>query len=160
MKTFECKPNYVVTCAIIAISLIFTGCGKLGGKFPPDVYVVREGSFAINPSVKVGDAFDQFFTNGKWNYFKSTNNERIVEFAGEFMLSEHPDLMFMQLYTGNLEVLKKNSDKVPAKIGIQFVLDGANFNIRHMEINGVTMDNFTILTMVEKIVNSYKAIPR
>lgn len=160
MKTFECKPNYFVTFAIIAVSLIFTGCGKLGSKFAPDVHFVREGSFAINQSVKVGDAFDQFFTNGKWKSFKSTNNERIVEFTGEFMLSEHPDLILTQLYTGNFNALSKNSKDVPAKTMIQFVIDGGGFNIRYMEINGVTMDNFTILTMVEKVINSYKAVPR
>ena len=158
MKISNSNLNYLAVSMLIVTSLIFTSCGKLS-EFPPSVQIVREGSFAINQSVKVGAAFDQFFRNGQWNYFKSTNNERIVEFIGEFMLSEHPDLMFIQLYTGNLEALKKSSDKVPAKIGIQFVLDGANFNIRHMEINGVTMDNFTILTMVEKIVNSYRAVP-
>ena len=158
MKIFDSKRNYLAVSMLIVASLIFTSCGKLS-EFPPSVQIVREGSFAINQSVKVGAAFDQFFRNGQWNYFKSTNNERIVEFTGEFMLSEHPDLMLMQLYSGNFNALNKNSDKVPAKIGIQFVLDGKNFNIRHMKINGIAMDNLTIFTIVEKIINSYKAVP-
>ncbi|MBR6012212.1 MAG: hypothetical protein IK062_00340 [Selenomonadaceae bacterium] len=158
MKIFDSKLNCLVILMLMTVSMTLAGCGNLG-KFPPNVQVVREGSFNINKSVKIGVAFDQFFKNGQWRYFRSTNNERIVEFTGEFMLSEHPDLMLMQFYTGNFNALNKNSDKVPAKTVIQFILEGETFNIRHMEINGVTMDNLTILAMVEKIVSSYRAVP-
>lgn len=69
----------VIVSALMAVAL-FVGCA--GGGYDKNVLMVREGTMNMNPSVPVGKAFDQFFANGKWQSFTSTENELIVEFNG------------------------------------------------------------------------------
>lgn len=118
--------------AMFALFVIMaTGCG--GDNYDQHVLSVREGTFHMNPNVPVGKAFDQFFANGKWKSFISTENERIVEFNGE-----------CSWYNA------------PADMKIQFNVDGKSFILRYVDINGVQMDFLDSTAIVEKVLSEYK----
>lgn len=65
---------------ILCLALtFFSGCDS-NNKY---VHLVQNGTMTVAPNVKIGEAFDKFFANPKWKYFKSDNNLKTVEFNGE-----------------------------------------------------------------------------
>ena len=162
------KRFYLMFAALIVTSLLSSGCSqKTLRDF--DVYVefVRQGSFNINPSIKVGNAFDQFFKNGRWHSFKSTDGSPIVEFNGEVMNPSIKSELNLALSLYNIATLNLNGlrdtnakDKnQEMKIMMQFTINEENFNIHYMEIDGVPMDQLMIEAVVEGILSDYKIIP-
>ena len=74
------KRFYLLFTIIIVTSLISSGCSQKKLK-NFDVYVdfVRQSSLNVNPSIKIGNAFDQFFKNGIWHSFTSFVDGTVVE---------------------------------------------------------------------------------
>ena len=70
------KQRYLmVFIALLTLSsVMFSGCSLLEDKH---VTLVKEGTMEIVPNVKIGKAFDQFFSDGKWEYFVATDNSMV-----------------------------------------------------------------------------------
>ena len=87
-----------------------------------------------NYGITYGDAFNKFFTNPKWSYFKADSGENVVEFTGGFS------------YSGS-----------PATAKIQFVVDvSANtLEVYHLSINGEAQNRLMLAALVKKVFESY-----
>lgn len=116
--------------SLIVVGISATGCGD---SYDKNVLVVRNGNFYMNPNVPVGKAFDQFFANGKWKSFTSTENETIVEFNGECTWYN-----------------------APAQMTVQFNVEGTDFILRYVDINGVKMDFDESIGIMDKVLSEYK----
>ena len=158
------KGFYILFVAFFIISsLLFSGCGK-NSLNDMNVEFLRQGSFQVNPTIKVGNAFDQFFTNGKWHSFKSTDGARIVEFSGDIVSQESKAAIAMlQITTGNLNSNFKDStlenQNKSMKVVVQFIINGQNFDTQYLEIDGSPMNQLMILSMIEKILSDYRMVP-
>ncbi|MFV0618865.1 hypothetical protein ACE418_13325 [Megasphaera sp. WILCCON 0056] len=120
--------GFIVVLLLTALSL--GGCGQ---SYDKHVQMVRNGTMQISPNVQVGPAFDQFFADGKWEYFKATDNSQVVQFTGECTW-----------------------ENKPAKAKIQFILkNDKSFELGHVDINGVSLNKLESLAMVKKVLNSY-----
>ena len=171
MKNFEGN-MFIFIAMIFVSSLIFSGCNKeVGDNLKksydmlnyPEIEFIREGAFNLNPNVKVGSAFDQLFTNGHWSSFKTANNDQVVEFTGYFSLKDKPEMLVLLSDLYNVSTLvrisKEPTKEQAAKMLIQFVINGQNFNIQHMEINGIVMNDLAITSIVNTIISSYRLTP-
>ena len=127
----ENKKKLIFIVVIISLmSVLFAGCGD-------DKYVqtVKNGSLDIAKGVPIGKAFDQFFSNEKWESFVSENNERIVEFNGECRWNNNP-----------------------ATCCVQFrILNDSRFEVSYLDINGVSMNWWDSSGILNKVFQQYKA---
>lgn len=123
-----------ITQAIVGISIIiillFLGLsGNLtsGNKY---IAMIKGGCPNINPNTTYEEAFNAFFTNPKWQYFKSNTGQHIVQFDGDCILY-----------------------KQKAHVLIQFDVNYSNtsFQISYMAIDGVPQDMFSILLTINFI---------
>lgn len=124
------KKLILIVVLISVFSVLFTGCGD-------DKYVqtVKNGSLEMAKGVPIGKAFDQFFTNEKWESFVSDNNERIVEFNGECRWNNNP-----------------------ATCCVQFkILNDTYFEVSYLDINGVSMNWLDGSSILNKVLTQYKA---
>ena len=78
-----------VGLGIIVIFLVsFFGFG--GTKY---INIVKQGSFDSYPTVEIGKAFNQYFSNAEWEAFESTRGDQVVEFTGQcYFLDELTDV--------------------------------------------------------------------
>ena len=98
------------------------------------VKIVKNGSFNSYPEIVIGDAFDSFFTNSKWDYFVSDEGENVVEF------------------TGGCEF---DGEKVKALI--QFKLDEeGGFEATYFSMNNVSQNLLMMSGMIEAVMENYK----
>lgn len=116
--------------SLLTVGMLVSGCSD---NYDKTVQVVRNGTFFMNPNVPVGKAFDQFFANSKWRSFTSTENETIVEFSGECTWFN-----------------------APAKMLVQFNVEGESFILRYVDINGVVLNFDDSASIMEKILSEYK----
>ena len=119
----ENKKKLIFIVVIISLmSVLFAGCGD-------DKYVqtVKNGSLDMAKGVPIGKAFDQFFSNEKWESFVSENNERIVEFNGECRWNNNPATCCVQ------------------------------FRVSYLDINGVSMNWWDSSGILNKVFQQYKA---
>lgn len=127
----ENKKKLIFIVVIISLmSVLFAGCGD-------DKYVqtVKNGSLDMAKGVPIGKAFDQFFSNEKWESFVSENNERIVEFNGECRWNNNP-----------------------ATCCVQFrILNDSRFEVSYLDINGVSMNWWDSSSILNKVFQQYKA---
>lgn len=127
----ENKKKLIFIVVIISLmSVLFAGCGD-------DKYVqtVKNGSLDMAKGVPIGKAFDQFFSNEKWESFVSENNERIVEFNGECRWNNNP-----------------------ATCCVQFrILNDSLFEVSYLDINGVSMNWWDSSGILNKVFQQYKA---
>ena len=128
MKT---KLTVLSVISLMLVSIFMAGCG--GEKYNKTIQLVRNGTLQMNPNVPIGKAFDQFFANGQWKSFTSTENKTVVEFNG--------DCTFYN---------------APAKMKVQFIVNGNAFNLEYVDINGVSMNLFESAGIVEKILSEYR----
>ena len=128
MKT---KLTVLSVISLMLVSIFMAGCG--GEKYNKTIQIVRNGTLKMNPNVPIGKAFDQFFANGQWKSFTSTENKTVVEFNG--------DCTFYN---------------APAKMKVQFIVNGNAFNLEYVDINGVSMNLFESAGIVEKILSEYR----
>ena len=127
----ENKKKLIFIVVIISLmSVLFAGCSD-------DKYVqtVKNGSLDMAKGVPIGKAFDQFFSNEKWESFVSENNERIVEFNGECRWNNNP-----------------------ATCCVQFrILNDSRFEVSYLDINGVSMNWWDSSGILNKVFQQYKA---
>ena len=127
----ENKKKLIFIVVIISLmSVLFAGCGD-------DKYVqtVKNGSLDMAKGVPIGKAFDQFFSNEKWESFVSENNERIVEFNGECRWNNNP-----------------------ATCCVQFrILNDSRFEVSYLDINGISMNWWDSSSILNKVFQQYKA---
>ena len=127
----ENKKKLIFIVVIISLmSVLFAGCGD-------DKYVqtVKNGSLDMAKGVPIDKAFDQFFSNEKWESFISENNERIVEFNGECRWNNNP-----------------------ATCCVQFrILNDSRFEVSYLDINGVSMNWWDSSGILNKVFQQYKA---
>lgn len=124
------KKLILIVVIISLMSVLFAGCGD-------DKYVqtVKNGSLDMAKGVPIGKAFDQFFSNEKWESFVSENNERIVEFNGECRWNNNP-----------------------ATCCVQFrILNDSRFEVSYLDINGVSMNWWDSSGILNKVFQQYKA---
>lgn len=124
------KKFFSTLILLTVATFLIAGCGE---KYDKDVMFVREGTLYMAPTVPVGKAFDQFFTNGTWRSFTSTDNEKIVEFKGDCTWNDEP-----------------------ARATVQFVINGNEFQVKYFGINGSGIDDFSAIMSIEKILDEYK----
>lgn len=99
----------------------------------PYVLMIKEATHS-EYGITYGRAFDSFFADPEWSYFKATTGEHVVEFEGIFS------------YDGS-----------PATAKIQFVLDmdEGTFSAYHLAINGVDQSRLMLATLIQKVFESY-----
>lgn len=99
----------------------------------PYVTMVKDAKHSTY-GITYGRAFDSFFSNPKWEYFKSTTGEHVVEFTGGFSYYDKP-----------------------ADAKIQFVLDLADgtFTAHHLSIDGEAQSRLMLASMIQKVFESY-----
>ncbi|MDF2877618.1 MAG: copper amine oxidase, partial [Clostridia bacterium] len=87
------------------------------------IAIIKKSVFIDFPSQKIGQAFDLFFETPNWSYFRSDQEEDVVEFTGTYL---------------------HNGKKTP--LLLQFVVDAytSSFQVVYMEKNGleVSLDEF------------------
>lgn len=118
----------VMAALLLLVTALVAGCGN--DKY---VEIVREGSFASHPNIKIGDAFDQFFANEKWESFESDSGQRIVDFKGRLQYKGEDADYHMQF-----EVDKKN-----------------NFEVKYAAINDKPLNLLFYNALIEKVMDSY-----
>lgn len=115
-------PVVAVIAIVVILSLVFS-----------DNYVsmVKEGHLkSFSKTETVGEAFDDFFANPKWESFKSEDDERIVEFNGECE------------YLG---------DEVKVCIQFEVDVDDESFEISYADIDGEKMSELEMLGLLEAV---------
>lgn len=123
----------IISILIVIVVLIVIG---MFSDSPDNEYVmsVKNGSFDSYPEILIGDAFDSFFTNSKWDYFVSDEGENVVEF------------------TGGCEF---DGEKVKALI--QFKLDEeGGFEATYFSMNNVSQNLLMMSGMIEAVMENYK----
>lgn len=93
------------------------------------VIMVKNGYREDNPSLTYEKAFSDFFSTPRWKYFKSEEDQDIVEFTG--------DCTYMD---------------AAVKARIQFVIDEENetFQATYLAFNEVPQDVLTLAALIEK----------
>ena len=95
-----------------------------------DVKLIKNGTLQMEPGVVIGKAFDNYFDDGKWTSFKSTDNRRIVEFNGGCTW--------------------KNKD---AKCTIQFIVkNDSEFQLGAVAINGKELNTYDGVGVVDTVL--------
>jgi len=112
--------------------------GPVAGGYiaPPENSYITTVKNATNSNygITYGAAFNKFFSNPKWSYFKASSGEDVVEFEGDFYY-----------------------DGAPATATVQFVVDTYNgtLEVYHLSINGVSQSKLMLATLVKKVFESY-----
>ncbi len=57
---------------------------------------VREGSFNQFPNQKIGSSFNTFFKNSMWTYFRSQQEEHVIEFTGTYITNHKETSLLVQ----------------------------------------------------------------
>ena len=95
--------------------------------------LVKNGGLAIDKSLTVGEAFDnyKYFKNVRWEAFTSENGRRVVQVTGELDIDRMPTLSFL-----------KNEGLEKAYAIFQFVInrDGESFNFHTVGFKLVLKD--------------------
>lgn len=117
------KKWIIVGIIVVAVYMIFIKKDKY-------IEAVKEGYMVGYENVEIGDAFDKFFINEKWDSYKLKNGKHVVEFSGT------------------------RSENKEIKAIIKFVVDAdaEEFEISNVWINGEKQDSFTSLIVVQCIL--------
>ena len=101
-----------LTTLLICICLFFYLPQIMGGS--KYIESVKKGHPNLYPSISFEDAFNKFYSNPKWGYYKSTTGNNIVTFSG-----------------------KCNYDNKPVTIEMRYVLNSDNtFQLAGGTLNG------------------------
>jgi len=101
----------------------------------PHVLSVKTGHFSSNPDRSIGDAFQEFFGDPTWKYFKAESGNEIVEFTGHMMYQEA---------------------KVKARL--QFILnDSKSFEIGALSFNDVPQNELIKASLMSNVFENEKA---
>lgn len=118
---------------VLGVTLIKTKDSYLE-KTEDRTFVVRNSTPSDHPTITYGDAFDNFFSDGEWEFFESDKHEDVVEFNGRCEYRE---------------------TEVKAKI--QFVLfkNEDDFEISFLSFNDVPQDNLTMIALMDAVFEDY-----
>jgi len=106
-KDFVASTRHILIAVFAAVVFIFmfSGCGKEAASLQNEVmsvfddeYVtqVKKGHLQMEPNIAIGEAFANFFAEPKWESFKSTDGQRVVEFTGKCTWQDKPATYKMQ----------------------------------------------------------------
>ncbi len=125
-KVLSKRRNKIIALIVAVVLLLCF----LSGNSSHYVDIVKDGTLNYNQTQKVGRAFDQYFSNSNWRYFKSDTGTNIVEFKGYY----------------NVNSKKKN-------VLIQFeVYDNSDeFELAYFEINGEPQNYLSWWNLLDKI---------
>lgn len=81
------KRTKMLIVLTVFLSLLLAGCGgdekaNVVTSLDQRTNVVRDGQLNDHPNVKIGDAYDEFFSNPQWKYFEGEKKEGIITFSG------------------------------------------------------------------------------
>lgn len=142
-RDFDFSVKRMLTAAFMALTVIFTfaGCGKEAASLQNEVmsifddeYVtqVKKGHLQMAPNIAIGDAFANFFAEPKWESFKSTDGQRVVEFTGKCTWQDKP-----------------------AVCKIQFIIkDGGTFETGAVKINDTNLNVLETALIMAKILGN------
>jgi hypothetical protein len=101
----------------------------------PHVLSVKTGHFSSSPDKSIGDAFQEFFGDPTWKYFKAESGNEIVEFTGYMMYQEA---------------------KVKARL--QFILnDNKSFESGALSFNDVPQNELIKASLMSSVFDKNKA---
>ncbi len=113
---------------VLVATLAIAGC-EGENKY---VSLVKNGTMQMEPNIKIGKAFDEFFGNPKWKYFESSDGTKVVEFNGECT------------WWGN-----------DAHCTIQFIINSeTTFELGAVEINGQGMNVVDSASILHKALTN------
>lgn len=117
----------VVLLVIVAVSTLSSGGS--GDKY---VQMVKGGTLSGYPQMTVGEAFDGFLSNPKWESGVSDDNVRFVNVTGGILYYEKD-----------------------AELAVQFIVDekDGSFQYNACEIDGVSQNNLVVWGLLETIYN-------
>lgn len=127
-------------CAVCFAFLIFTVVNpELTNGYQVYIDAVKNGCPESYPTISYGRAFDSFFSNEKWEYFKSTDNQKVVEFSGNCRYEEEE-----------------------VDIVVQFLLDEENntFDVGALTMNGKEQNELVKSLFVVTVFESYGSADR
>jgi len=121
-----------VVGVILIVVIIVTSVRPSGGGNDKYVQIVKEGTLDAYPQMTVGEAFDDFLDNPKWESGVSDNGERFVNVTGEILC---------------------DGDKT--EIIIQFIVDKKDraFQYNACEIDGIPQSDLIVWGLLETIYN-------
>lgn len=127
-KKYGLKNLFVILAVIVLGVIIFSLFAS--GSSSKYIDMVKNGHPVDYPDSTYGEAFDAFFSNPKWEYFKSTEEDDVVEFQGGCTYSE--------------------SDVV---VTLQFILDvdAGTFEAGYFDMNGIPQNQLFTAALIEKV---------
>lgn len=132
-KIIELVVACILLVAAIAYAVSFSSGG--GDKY---VQLVRGGILDGYPQKTVGEVFDDFLDNPKWESGVSEDGERFVNVKGRILYFDKE-----------------------AELAVQFIVDEKNgtFQYNACEIDGAPQNNFVFWNLLESIYNDDSALP-
>lgn len=123
----EAAVGVILLVVIIAVSVRSSGVES--DKY---VQIVKSGTLDVYPQMTVGEAFDDFLDNPKWESGLSDDNERFVNVKGGILYYDEE-----------------------AEIIVQFFVDEKDnsFQYHACEIDGIPQNNLVVLDLFETIYN-------
>lgn len=114
---------------LVVIGIYVTSSGGTSDKY---VQIVKEGTLNGYPQMTVGEAFDGFLDNPKWESGLSDDNVRLVNVTGG--------------------ILYYDKD---AELAVQFIVDekDESFQYNACEINGIPQNNLVFWSLLEAVYN-------
>lgn len=122
------KIRVILPVMFLTLVLSVMGCGS------EDKYVtlVKTGSLQMEPNIKIGKAFGEFFSNPKWTSFESSDNMKVVEFNGDCTWNDKP-----------------------ARCTVQFIIrSDTEFEVHYVSINDVGMNDIDSAAILHKALTN------
>ncbi len=116
-----------VVCGVVWLTLASNPSTLEGGQ--KYVNLVKNGSPMLYPDSTYGDAFGAFFDDCRWEYFKSTDDQDVVEFQGKCLYGDEKvkiTAQFVVSYeegTFELYALSIDDEFQPELVKVSFMLD-------------------------------------
>lgn len=99
------------------------------------IEMVKGGAPSSYPQITYGEAFDDYFSDSDWQYFKSSSDRKVVEFHGKCMYGDKE-----------------------AKLCFQFIIadDNETFSVEYLDIDGESQNMLTMGIALDSIFSSYE----
>lgn len=123
--------GFVISAASVIICVTLVLHVAAPGIIKPGIGVRNAYLTEYSDKVTIEEAFDNFFSKGKWSTYKDESYTYVAfngvcEYAGE-----------------------------PADVRITFKITGENFRVNSMDLNGIEQSDFILALMLEKIYEEY-----
>ena len=99
------------------------------------INLVKNGSPKLYPDSTYGEAFENFFDDPEWEYFKSTEEEDIVEFSGGCTYMDEP---------------------VTATLQFDLDYEKGKFSTKYFEMDGEEQSELVTVAMLAKVFSEYE----